>query len=118
MRQYVTENPASLTIYSWLFKAQNLSFKKPYYETCIKCDTFEMKIKYSEGEEQLMYVQKLEKPTEKAEFAKFNYKTYNSDDQWHKVCLVKRRGKSPLPMTRIVYLSSFLDMKKNQLIEF
>lgn len=62
-----TENPVSLTIYSWVFKAQNLSFKKPYLDTCVKCDTFEMKVKYSEGEEQLMYKKQKKDHQEKAE---------------------------------------------------
>lgn len=49
----VTENPVSQTIYNWVFKGQNLSFKKPYVDTCVKCDTLEMQIKFSEGEQKL-----------------------------------------------------------------
>ncbi|KAL4721306.1 hypothetical protein ACJJTC_019366 [Scirpophaga incertulas] len=45
------DNPVSLTIYSWVFKAQNLSFKTPSLDTCVKCDTLHMKIKFSEGTE-------------------------------------------------------------------
>ncbi|XP_026736448.1 uncharacterized protein LOC113500004 [Trichoplusia ni] len=45
------ENPVSITIYSWVFRAQNLSFKAPYVDMCVKCDTLGTKIKYSEGEE-------------------------------------------------------------------
>ncbi|KAL4717710.1 hypothetical protein ACJJTC_000859 [Scirpophaga incertulas] len=45
------DNPVSLTIYSWVFKAQNPSFKTPSLDTCVKCDTLHMKIKFSEGTE-------------------------------------------------------------------
>lgn len=62
-----SENPVSLTIYSWVFKVKNLSFKKPYLDTCVKCDTFKMKIKYSEGEEQLMHKKQKKDHQEKAE---------------------------------------------------
>lgn len=45
------ENPVSLTIYSWVFRAQNLYFKTPYVDTCVKCVTLNTKIKFSVGAE-------------------------------------------------------------------
>ncbi|CAH0746649.1 unnamed protein product [Diatraea saccharalis] len=61
------ENPVSLTIYSWVFRAQNLSFKTPYVDTCVKCDTLNTKIKFCDGLEKENTEKLLEEHQRRAE---------------------------------------------------
>lgn len=42
-----TETPVSKTIFKKVFDTMNLSFKKPSVDTCSKCDSINMKLKYA-----------------------------------------------------------------------
>ena len=68
--------PASISMYTKMFKTLNLKFKSPKVDTCTTCDTYHLKIQVSEGKELQILQNERDSHQESAEFA---YETKRND---------------------------------------
>ena len=78
-----TDTPVSKTIFKKVFDTMNLSFKKPSVDTCSKCDSINMKLKYTSGEQATNLTKTLQ---EHQEAFKAAYEEKKKDKQLAQSC--------------------------------